>query len=97
MVMCRECKGSGVVEFTKERGGPVCNNCGGVGEITPKIMRRVIASILDSPSVYMGGPSHQNLRKADRIIEYLAIEGFLSLGDAVQESESVPHDPQADD
>lgn len=37
-----------------------------------------IAAILDSPSVYMGGPSHGSLRKAPRILEYLAPEGWIT-------------------
>jgi len=35
------------------------------------LLRQRIASILDHPSVYMGGPSQQSLRKAIRIIEAL--------------------------
>ena len=34
-------------------------------------LRQTIAGVLDHPSVYMGGPSRQNLRKADQIIECL--------------------------
>lgn len=36
-----------------------------------RALRGTIASILDRPSVYMGGPSQQNLRRADQIIECL--------------------------
>ena len=32
------------------------------------IVQRRIASILDHPSVYMGGPSQASMRKADEII-----------------------------
>lgn len=35
------------------------------------IMRQGIASALDHPSVYMGGPSMQARRKAERIIALL--------------------------
>lgn len=37
-----------------------------------------IASILDHPSVYMGGPSHGNRRNADRILKYLEKEGVVN-------------------
>ncbi len=36
-----------------------------------------IASILDHPSVYMGGPSRGNQRNADRILTYLEKEGLI--------------------
>lgn len=75
MIECKECNGTGKVEFTKERGGPICNNCGGAGSLTAKIAQRRIASILDHPSVYMGGPSHGSMRRAAKIVEYLADEG----------------------
>lgn len=35
------------------------------------LLRQTIASILDRPNVYMGGPSPQSVRKAIRIIEAL--------------------------
>ncbi len=35
------------------------------------IVQRGIACILDYPSVYMGGPSHNALSKADKIIAHL--------------------------
>lgn len=70
-IACRECKGTGQVTFTKERGGPICNNCGGTGYLTTAVLRRIIASVFDHPSVYMGGPSQGSLRKADKIIEVL--------------------------
>lgn len=35
------------------------------------LVQRGIASIIDWPSVYMGGPSLQAMKKADRIIEDL--------------------------
>lgn len=38
------------------------------------ILRQRIASILDHPSVYMGGPSRGSLQKAIKIIEALADE-----------------------
>lgn len=40
-------------------------------------LRQTIAGVLDHPSVYMGGPSRQNLRKADRIIERLRADPVL--------------------
>lgn len=36
-----------------------------------RIVQRRIASILDHPSVYMGGPSPNSMRKADMIIASL--------------------------
>ncbi len=36
-----------------------------------------IASILDHPSVYMGGPSRGSQRNADRILKYLEKEGLI--------------------
>ena len=74
---CKECNGTGKVEFTKERGGPICNNCGGNGHLTNEIIQRIMASIMDYPSVYMGGPSQNNMRKADKIIKFLEKEGLL--------------------
>jgi hypothetical protein len=74
---CKECNGTGEVVFTKERGGPICVNCGGNGYLTDEILGRIIGSILDHPSVYMGGPSHNSLRKAKIIIERLKEENLL--------------------
>ena len=74
---CKECNGTGEVVFTKERGGPICNNCGGNGYLTDEIIKRIIASILDYPSVYMGGPSEGNKRRAQKIIEFLKEEKLL--------------------
>lgn len=74
---CKECNGTGKVEFTKERGGPICNNCGGNGYLTNEIIQRTMASIMDFPSLYMGGPSHNNMKKADKIIKFLEEEGLL--------------------
>lgn len=34
-------------------------------------VQRNIAAILDHPSVFMGGPSRQNMKKAEKIIYYL--------------------------
>lgn len=73
---CKKCGGAGTVEFTKEFGGPVCNNCWGNGYITKLKLRGDIAAMLDHPSVYMGGPSKGNLKRADKILEYLADEGI---------------------
>ena len=74
---CKECNGTGDVVFTKERGGPVCNNCGGNGYLTDLIIQRRMASIMDSPSLYMDGPSHGNMKKAEKIIQFLKEEGLL--------------------
>lgn len=38
------------------------------------VLRQAIASALDYPSVYMGGPSHQSVRKAIKIVELLTRE-----------------------
>lgn len=40
-------------------------------------VRRVIAVILDHPSVYMGGPSQGNLRRAGQVIDELERSGRL--------------------
>lgn len=74
---CKECNGTGEVVFTKEKGGPICNSCGGNGYLTDEIICRTIASAIDYPSVYMGGPSHNSIRKAERIIKILKEDGLL--------------------
>ena len=74
---CKECNGTGEVVYTKERGGPICNNCGGNGYLTDEIIQRTMASIMDYPSLYMGGPSHHSKMKADKIIKFLKEEGLL--------------------
>lgn len=74
---CKECNGTGEVVFTKEKGGPICNSCGGNGYLTDIILQRMIASKIDYPSVYMGGPSHNTMRKAERIIKILKEDGLL--------------------
>lgn len=38
-------------------------------------VRRTIASMLDYPSVYIGGPSQNNLRRAGRIMDELERQG----------------------
>lgn len=35
------------------------------------LVQRSIASLIDSPSVYMGGPSPASMKRADRIIAWL--------------------------
>lgn len=40
-------------------------------------LQRLIGSILDHPSVYMGGASHNSMRKADRVINALIREGYI--------------------
>lgn len=42
-----------------------------------EILQREVASILDYPSVYMGGPSQQSLSTADRIIKHLEKRDLL--------------------
>lgn len=68
---CVECDGTGKIDFTKERGGPICPNCGGNGHLTDQIIQRNIASIIDYPSVYMGGASRNALNKAEKILNFL--------------------------
>lgn len=36
----------------------------------------IIAAILDHPSVFMGGPSQQSIRKAERMIDALQSSGY---------------------
>jgi hypothetical protein len=52
------------------------------------LLRQTIAASLDHPSVYMGGPSLQSVRKAIRIIEMLErdfeVDTRESLSDAVK-------------
>jgi hypothetical protein len=43
-----------------------------------EIAKLNIASILDHPSVFMGGPSQQNRKRAERVLEYLEQEGLVS-------------------
>lgn len=74
---CKECNGSGEVVFTKEKGGPICNSCGGNGYLTDEIICLMIASVIDHPSVYMGGPSRNSMRKAEQIIKNLKEDGLL--------------------
>ena len=74
---CKECNGTGEVVFTKERGGPMCVNCVGNGYLTDEILESTMASIMDYPSVYMGGPSHHSRQKAIKIIKMLKEEGLL--------------------
>ena len=41
--------------------------------VTPRmVMLRTIASMLDHPSVYMGGPSQRNMRRAEEILAAVA-------------------------
>jgi len=50
-------------------------------------LRQTIAGLLDKPSVYMGGPSRQNLRRADEIIA--AIRGDSRLLQALSAHEPI--------
>jgi len=75
-LVCKECNGTGEVVFTKERGGPKCNNCGGVGYMARQHIGHVVGAILDMPNVYMNGPSPGSLRKAVRILDYLEDQGL---------------------
>jgi hypothetical protein len=55
-------------------------------------LRQTIAGLLDRPSVYMGGPSRQNLKRADDIIA--AIRGDARLVQALGAHEpSAPREP----
>jgi hypothetical protein len=74
---CTKCHGLGEIVFTKQDGGPVCPHCGGRGWLTPDLLAIYLASVLDHPSVYMGGPSQANLRRAKRIVEFLQQEGII--------------------
>jgi hypothetical protein len=42
----------------------------------------VIASCLDHPSVYMGGPSQRSVERARRIVQALQAEGFQIMREA---------------
>jgi hypothetical protein len=42
-----------------------------VDDAAKYVLRQSIASALDYPSVYMGGPSQASVRKAIRIVEHL--------------------------
>jgi DnaJ-class molecular chaperone len=77
ITQCKECHGTGKVVFTKERGGPVCPHCGGHGWVTPDLLVKYFAGMLDHPSVYMGGPSQGNLKRAKRLVEFLQDEGIM--------------------
>ena len=74
---CKDCSGTGKIVFTKERGGPVCTSCGGNGYLTDEILCRIIAGAIDYPSLYMGGPSYNSIKRAERILSILKEEGLL--------------------
>jgi len=40
-------------------------------------LRLALAPAIDYPSVYMGGPSHNSMRKAERILDMLKKEGLI--------------------
>lgn len=42
-----------------------------------EVVKRTIASILDGPSVYMGGPSTASLRRAENVVRYLEDEDLV--------------------
>lgn len=69
---CSYCEGKGEIEFTKERGGPVCPMCAGNGFLKKDQVDRYIGAILDHPSLYMGGPSQRSLKIASKISNFLA-------------------------
>lgn len=71
---CKECNGTGQVVYTRERGGPICNGCGGHGGLTRDLLVIHMAGWLDSPSVYMGGPSERSKKRADDFIRGLERE-----------------------
>lgn len=42
-----------------------------------EVLQRQIAAVLDNPSIYVGGPSHVNMRRSERIIQLIEEEcGF---------------------
>lgn len=41
-------------------------------------LQHEIALILDHPSVYMGGPSQQSIRKAERIVRHMERCGLIA-------------------
>lgn len=47
-----------------------------------EILKREIASLLDLPSIYMGGPSQGNLRRAAQIIEHIEMYYGISASSA---------------
>lgn len=61
-------------------------------------LRQTIAGILDKPSVYMGGPSRQNLKRADEIIAAIRGDSRLLQAIGAAEPSGTPHDrtPQCD-
>lgn len=50
-----------------------------MNDIEKFLLRQHIASILDYPSLYMGGPSHQSKQKAIKIIRMITNEYNLVL------------------
>ena len=41
-----------------------------------ELVKNCIASILDNPSIYMGGPTLHNKKRADKILELLEEWGY---------------------
>lgn len=80
---CKECAGAGNVDFTKGRGGPSCNGCGGAGRLKRLFFVRYIGAMLDHPSVFMGGPSKTSLDRAEKIADWLARFGLDDLDDGI--------------
>ena len=72
--MCFKCGGTGQITPSKIDGGPACTKCGGAGYLTRELLKHSIASILDYPSVYMGGASQGSLKRAGRILEFMKDE-----------------------
>lgn len=65
-----------------------------MAEYDPELhLRQAIAGLLDKPSVYMGGPSRQNLRRADDIIAML--RGEPKLIDQLRAAEQQEERPSA--
>lgn len=64
------------------------------GKMVPDrvVMLRTIAAILDHPSVYMGGPSQLNMRRAEQILAAVA----PLIAAAERERVAKWHDEQAD-
>ena len=63
-----------------------------------EVLQRTLASILDHPSVYMGGPSHGSMRRAARIVDELEAGGHIDpvTYSAQYAAQRLPTDSKAD-
>jgi DnaJ-class molecular chaperone len=77
VVLCPRCLGEGRHEWTKELGGPKCNECWGAGFYHHDLVVMRLASMLDGNSVYMSGPSQASRQKARKIVDELNQLGVL--------------------